>query len=184
MKKVKILLLLVIVAAVLFGIYYALGRNAQRQAEEEAEQQAAQQTENTVLYTTEDLGGIQYSYAGEQLHFVKIGDHWHHNDIADFTVNSDLLANMELMAANITGRLVDGGDELFHQVGLNEPQLRITFNDKAYVSKTLCFGMKNQVTGEYYACVEGETEVYLVSADIVEAFLYTTEELRGTESAE
>jgi len=181
MKKVKILLVLIAAAVVLFGIYYALGKSAEKQEAEQAQQ--SEESTDTVLYSSENLASIDYTYQGEQIHFVKIGEYWHHNDIAGFSTNNDLLSNMELMAMNITGRPVDGGSELFGQVGLGEPQLRIIFTDKSNVGKTLCFGMKNQVTGEYYACIEGETDVYMVAGTTVEAFLYTTEELRAEEPA-
>ena len=108
---------------------------------------------------------------------------WILTDRPDETVEQTLINSMTTALGTLTATRDLGENESLAQFGLDEPVLTVcaTANGEEHI---YYYGDTNEVTGEVYLMVEGETSLYTVSYTSLNVFQYTADELIQVITAE
>lgn len=177
---VILLMLLVLIIAAIFGI------KAYQTHQEKAT--AKKQKEETVYVDSFDpdkVTAFSYQNNGKTLKFVKEDEKWQLEGKSSVALDSDsvqsILDNLSKMTAENTISDVKDTSEY----GLDQPvqTVAIVFADGS--TKTLVFGMENQITGGYYVQADKKTDLYLVDSSYITSTLNkSTDDLKAQESSE
>lgn len=166
MKRVKKLLILLLVLAVLCGATaYLTGLDLNGEAEE---------PDTSVTMMTLDSGAVtalQWENLQEELlYFTRSDGAWAYQADGTFPVDDEILEGMVSAVSEIVASRVIEEPEDMAEYGLNEPLcvISVTAGDTSYV---LELGDETGLGGERYASI-GDGKVYLVDMDLLAEFDY------------
>ena len=166
-KKTLRLVLLLLVVAARVGVYFLIG--GEDETLEENPNSSAQKEDLSVelcTFATEDIVKVSFDNPKFEATVVKQADgSYVMEEEPEFPLNQ---TRATYLFANITAkaeRMIAEDAEL-SVYGLDEPSIRIVATDKNGAQFRLNIGDKIGTVSEngYYACIEGEDPVYVVSA--------------------
>lgn len=162
-KQKKQILILGAVLILLLAAYFILPKVVKEPEEEEEKSYAV-----TVLDATLATK-LAFTNDGTELSFVKEGENWYFETDKELSVVQSSIENMVEKAGNISSSTKIDNVTDFAQYGLDNPlhTVKLTVDGKEYVIQ---MGDCNDITGEYYVRLEGETTVYTVPATTVTPF--------------
>lgn len=169
-KQQKQMLILGVVLLLLLVAYFLLPQVVKEPKEEQKESYAVTVLDASLV--TE----LSFTNEGEEHSFVKEGDMWYAKEDKSLPIIQDSLENLVEKAGNITASTKIDDVTDFAQYGLENPQhvVSLKVNDKEYVIQ---MGDYNDITGEYYLRMQGESTVYMVESTVVTSFNTTLSEL-------
>ena len=170
-KLILVLVLLVLCLAVYFGIRQM---DLDESGSEEQETIYISQTEGDSITVFSFVSG------GEPLSFTKDGETWTYDGDGTVDLNQTSITSMVSMLEEITAESRLDEPEALSEYGLDAPSNTISFTG-ADGTKTLLIGNENEAAGGYYAMLDGESTVYLISSSLPDKFSCTLDTLEETE---
>ena len=145
------------------------------------EAQESKQTEGkeeTIpIIEMEDVVSLSYDNETASLSFKKQDDTWVYTEQEDYPLMQNRINSIaNAMKAMEANRKLEKTDDLA-QYGLDQVSNTVTAEDANGNTKTLKIGSLNEYTGDYYAMVEGDDNIYTVPEAIVNYTDYTLDEL-------
>ena len=170
MKKQKMqIIVLAVVFVVLVAAYFILPKVVKDEEEE---------TESYVVTAMSSDAVTQISFTNEGTEYtcVKEDDIWYSTEDRTLSISQETIDNLVDKAGNITSTTKIEGVTDFSQYGLDNPlhEVKLTANGTEH---TIVMGDYNDITGEYYLYLKGESTVYTVASTVVTPFATTLEEL-------
>lgn len=165
MKRPVKLLILVLVLAVAVGAYFVV------QAVNKKNSQTVDDNISLLKYTPADGDTIEYGYNGEDITLVYRDKAWHYADDDSFPLSTYYAITMAAAVDGLTATTKLDTTEALSEYGLDAPQLTI-YATAGGQKNTIAVGNKNNTADGYYVQVNGGSDVYLVTADLVQAFSY------------
>ena len=174
-KNMVTLLSLCAVLVLLIVVYFAASNWKGEPEENESDTEPGVQL---AAIATADIAEIKiendlYSYtvAAKENQWVLKGDE-------EFPLATGLIDTMAEKLENFeTTKLVLADAADLSEYGLGDPVLKLTVTKKDQEEITLCLGDLSSADGGYYACAEGSSDVYLVEAEVRNAFYFSEHEL-------
>lgn len=165
------LVALLLVLVVLIGAYVAYSSYEKKQADKE---DAAEDAIEVLKIEENDIQSISYKNEKADLTLVKNSDAtWVNEANPQVPLNSTYTNKMASSIASVTAsKIVTENAEDLSEFGLKDPALAITVTKKDNSEVKLSVGSKSPLGDGYYACIDGETRVYLVAQTLVTAFDY------------
>lgn len=117
----------------------------------------------------ETVSALSWTYAEEEIAFIDGGSGWNYKEDSNFPVDSTILDSMVSALSRITSTKKIESVEDYAQYGLDEPAC--TINVTAGTDNQLCIGDETGLGGERYL-TNGDGNVYLVDAGIIDSFTY------------
>ena len=179
-KQKKQFMIAVLVLAALALCYLGLRYYNTKQEEKEQEEEEAA-TIKVTDDSSEDVTEWSFQYNGTTLSFAKNdSDEWY--DTADESVklDQDLISGL---LTNITSVIAEDevtDYEALSDYGMDAPEVVVSYTTEEG-SKTLSFGMTNEVLSKDYMMLEGNDTIYLVGTTVKSAFEITVDDLIATE---
>ena len=170
-KLILVLVLLVLCLAAYFGIRQM---DLDESGSEEQETIYISQTEGDSITVFSFVSG------GETLSFTKDGETWTYDGDGTVDLNQTSITSMVSMLEEITADSRLDEPEALSEYGLDAPSNTISFTG-ADGTKTLLIGNENEAAGGYYAMLDGESTVYLISSSLPDKFSCTLDTLEETE---
>ncbi|MBQ8781430.1 MAG: DUF4340 domain-containing protein [Oscillospiraceae bacterium] len=176
-SKIKLIIIIAVVAAVLGGAVAYLALTAPEETKEETEEEITSQllfdknpSDISVITITNSFGTYKVERFGKDDVFI-----WTILDYAMSPVNYTRINSVLEKAATLTSQKVASENaEDLSVYGLAEPraEYKVEFDDSAVTVKEICIGNAVPGTGgTTYACFKGETKVFTVKNADVSYFL-------------
>lgn len=165
---ITIILLLVLVA----GYFGVKAYNQNQNGEEETE------SESYILTVIDSDGITSFSYYVEDvlLKYVKSGDEWKYEEDDTVDLDESSVTTLLLKICAITSDTCIADYDTLKEYGLDEPQDTITITTEQG-DMVLHIGNENAFDGGYYVMLDNDTNVYMISGTVVDAFDATVEDL-------
>lgn len=168
-KQKKQMIILAVVLVVLVAAYFILP-NVVKEEEEETESYVV------TAMAGDAVTQISFTNEGTEYTFVKEDDVWYSTEDRTLPISQETVDNLVDKAGNITSTTKIEGVTDFSQYGLDNPlhEVKLTANGTEH---TIVMGDYNDITGEYYLYMKGESTVYTVESTVVTPFATTLEAL-------
>lgn len=173
-KKIKRLLLVVVVLALLVGTYFVLTKFVIKKDSE-----SKVQKDNVAVSQVGADNIVSFTYKCEdtdnkELTLVKNKDNeWHYSQEETFPINQSYVTKMAESLSNVEAEriiLADEADEL-SEYGFDNPLVTIDFEEKDGTKHSYYIGNENASTENYYFRMEGDENVYQINADLKVMFM-------------
>ncbi len=177
-KKNTTLMILVVLLVVLCAGYVGIVKykEAQDQKQQEASE-AEEEANKIVLNQMDDIVALSFNTTDGQLSFHAHDDVWHYDGDEAFPLNTSkinlILNNLNPLEA--TRKLEEKED--LSNYGLTEPSKTVTITDAAGNQKVLNIGSMNEYSGDYYASIAGDDNVYTIGTALVNSLDVTLNDL-------
>lgn len=178
MRKQNIQMLVLVSILVLCILGYLLVK-----AMPEEETQVNSQSHMVTNVIQEDVVEISYLYEGDIIELAKENDMWVVKENMAWNLEQSMIDTMLGYICSITTDTVIEDPQSLEEYGLLNPSntICLTLSDGGVVQ--LLIGDYINMTGEYYALLAGDVNVYTVSSYIPMAFEKSVEELLVIEEA-
>ncbi len=174
-RKSSILLiaLLLGVLAVLLVIYFLTNNFSVRYETKDEEDLSISSFAD---FSTDDVDTFNYDYEDTLQTFTREGEDWIYANDKTIDLDEDLVDSMLSVLTDLEcERVVADNLSSTADYGLEDPEMTITLSLSDGTQKILYIGSQNPITSAYYAFVEGEDNIYLLSSNIPQAFVSVTE---------
>lgn len=181
MKKQKIQFIGVLCILVLCIAGYFLAKDLKTK-QEKADTEDSAKT-NVTQVTEDDVVKMEYLYDGKNISLVKKEDTWYDEADQSIVLSQSDINGMLSYACNITASTVIDEPESLDSYGLSNPSntISLTLSDGSVVQ--ILIGDYLDITGEYYAMIPGDSNVYTVSSYVATSFEKSIEDLLDTTDA-
>lgn len=170
-KQTKTLVILAVVLVVLIGAY--AGLRLWNNTLEEAEAKASEVAVIT-LSKLEDISSISFEYEGETLNFSKNSDgQWEYADDQAFPLDESFITTIETTLMDLSAERGFENIEGDESYGLSEPSIWLSAETTSGDSFKISIGSLSGSGSGYYAKVEGDDLIYVVSSDLVSSISYS-----------
>lgn len=181
-KNKKTLFFLILLLTVLIGAYAGITVYNKQEAEKPSETETTEASEQLLSLDKDSMERISVKREEEELVFVKKGDVWVYEKEEGLEIKQSGISNMQTVFSSLkAGSTISENREELKQYELENPVLTITAKDKDRES-TLYVGMKNTVTGDYYAYTSEKEGIYTISSTTVGYFDRSLYDMAVTES--
>lgn len=165
-QLIAMLVTLIVVVLVFFGI----------SAIPEEEDEATVVHDITKL-VSEDVTKLVYTFEDVHVKLTKSGEEWINEEDASMDLEEEAVLDMITKVAALSSENKIENVEDTEQYGLAEATKHVLISDGDY-TYTLVFGDYNDMTYQYYVCLEEDmSTVYTVSSSVVNAFNTPVEDL-------
>ena len=130
---------------------------------------------------TDEIIGFSFVNNGETLSFTKDGENWKYDGNEALSMNQVSMTSMVAMLAKIEAENKLEDHEAISEYGLDTPSNTITITTKEG-TKELLIGNENEAVDGYYAMINGEDIVYLISSTLPNKFNCSLDTLEETET--
>ncbi len=130
-----------------------------------------------------DITGFSYVNGEDTLAFSKDGDTWRYDGDQELSMNQTSITSMVAVLAEIQAMQALEDHEELSEYGLDKPSNTISITTKEG-TKELIIGNENEAADGYYAMINGEDKVYLISSSLPSKFSAALDTLKETESEE
>ena len=190
MKRGKKLTVLIVILALMMGLYVIVTKWTA--AQEEKESEASYTT--VFSFDVDDVTEITWQYnvseetdegtetGTEQWTLKKVDGSWNYGEDEDLDLDEEAVDSMISNISALTSEQVfdiDESDDL-SQYGFDEPISKITVKTESE-EYTLITGDYNDVAYAYYAMIEGSNQVFITEGTYTDVFMATPESLEYTE---
>ena len=169
-KLIWILVLLVICLAAYFAV---------KQLNLEETDAGEKETIYINQLEADDITGFSFVNNGETLSFTKDGDTWKYDTNAERSMNQVSITSMVSMLAEIEAEQKLEDHEDLSEYGLDTPSNTIEITTKEG-TKEFLIGNENEAVNGYYAMINGEDTVYLISSALPNKFNCSLDTLEET----
>ena len=178
MKKKKTIFILGIFLVLLIGVYGIIIMNNKRQKEEETTQTETQETKTLLNLNKEDIVKLSYIKENNIMEFEKKEDTWIYTSNPELPLLQNYLTNMISIFTNLAAtRTIEETTNNLNEYGLEKPAYTITVTTSDKKQTTLYLGIKNPITSDYYAYIDGVEGVYTIGSDRFSYFDYPLYEM-------
>lgn len=176
--KGKKLIFLLAVLVICLGAYFTVKKLNLDEADGEKKETVYlnQMEADTIM-------GFSFVSNGEILAFTKDGDTWRYDGNEALAMNQTAVGSMVTMLAEIEAVQVLEEHEELSEYGLDTPSNTISITTKEG-KKELLIGNENKSVSGYYAMINGENTVYLISTALPNKFDCTLDNLEETSAEE
>lgn len=165
MKKQKTLLIIVLIVAIaMLGIYVAIGFMADKKA-------GTPKTAETMLTDLEDVTYAQYTNPGGTVTLVKANEEWTCEENAELVLVHGFVDEKMEVLSKIEGTVVNGAKKA--DCGLEEPSYTLTIKD-ADTTVKLSVGIGEDYV--LYAMVDGDDAIYTIHDNVAEVLHMAADE--------
>ncbi len=185
MKKQRRQFFIIVVVLILCIGGYLVAKNIPKE-----EEVTVGTNSHTVTSITQDnVTGLSYLYEGDIVDLVKEDDVWKSAEDKSLSLDQTVVSNMLSYVCSIETDTVIENPDSVSEYGLTNPQNTICLTLADGSSVQLLIGDYLDISGEYYAQLAGDANVYTVSSYIPSTFsksldLLVVEEEETTEAAE
>lgn len=177
-KKNTTLMILVVLLVVLCAGYVGIVKYKETQDQKQQEASEAEEESNKiVLNQMDEIVALSFNTTDGQLSFHAHDDVWHYDGDEAFPLNTSkinlILNNLNPLEA--TRKLEEKED--LSNYGLTEPSKTVTITDAAGNQKVLNIGSMNEYSGDYYASIAGDDNVYTIGTALVDSLDVTLNDL-------
>lgn len=173
------MLLLLGVLAVLLVVYFLTNSYSVRYETKDEEDLSI---DTFAGFSTDDVETVSYNCEDTLQTFTKEDDEWVYTNDKTIDIDEDLVDSMLSVLSNLEcERVVADNLSSTADYGLDDPEMTITLSLSDGTQKILYIGSQNPITSAYYAFVEGEDNIYLLSSDVPQAFV-SVSELEATDT--
>lgn len=178
MKNKKGLLLLAVCLIVLLAVYFIAKGVSDRRAGND-ETTPADSTITLTDIPADDIAGIKIVNSYGNLEFTRDDSgSWVVPDADEAILTQIMINNMAKYGGSITSEVqVEAKTENLETYKLDNPQYTVTLIQYDNSETVFHIGMKNQVTGEFYVCVDGVEGVYTVPSNFAGYYNFELKEL-------
>lgn len=178
MKKKKTIFILGIFLVLLIGVYGIIIMNNKKQKEEETTQTETQETKTLLNLNKEDIVKLSYIKENNIMEFEKKEDTWIYTSNPELPLLQNYLTNMISIFTNLAAtRTIEETTNNLNEYGLEKPAYTITVTTSDQKQTTLYLGIKNPITSDYYAYIDGVEGVYTIGSDRFSYFDYPLYEM-------
>lgn len=178
MKKKKTIFILGIFLVLLIGVYGIIIMNNKKQKEEETTQTETQETKTLLNLNKEDIVKLSYIKENNIMEFEKKEDTWIYTSNPELPLLQNYLTNMISIFTNLAAtRTIEETTNNLNEYGLEKPAYTITVTTSDKKQTTLYLGIKNPITSDYYAYIDGVEGVYTIGSDRFSYFDYPLYEM-------
>lgn len=168
-KKLRTIIILLVVLAVMIGAYLVVNSMAKKK---EAEKLQAEQDAVIPIGEIEDAGYISLSAGGSKLDFINNGEKWIFLGDENFPVEDSYLTAIADAAIGMTAiRKIEATDEL-SAYGLDENCAGVNIIDSENHVFGLYIGNPIGDGSTWYASVPGEQGIYIISDELPTAITF------------
>lgn len=182
-KKSFTLIILLIAMIVLIAACYLLLKHKDKNGESNADEN--DNSSETILEMKEDtIAKIYFKNEDTEMTLVKSQEGtWTDDSDASFPVNQTYAQNMSKAFTNLTSsRTITDGVENLADFGLDDPKLLVKVTDKNGKVNKLCLGIEVPLTGGYYATLNDDGKVYVITSTVYNYFNYNRQQMTAVES--
>ncbi|MCD2493516.1 DUF4340 domain-containing protein [Lacrimispora sp. NSJ-141] len=174
--KGKKLIIVLILLVICIGAYFVVRRlDLNKTDSGEEEKVYVNQMEADVIT------GFSYVCGEDTLAFSKDGDTWRYDGNHELSMNQTSMASMAAALAEIQAVQVLEDHEELSEYGLDTPSNTISITTKEG-TRELIIGNENEAADGYYAMINGEDKVYLISSSLPSKFSAALDTLEETEA--
>ncbi|MDF2610175.1 MAG: hypothetical protein K0R92_1649 [Lachnospiraceae bacterium] len=184
-KKKNLITLLSLFAVMVFliGTYGYLAYFKETQANQDSADVTAETTTLATL-ETDKIESVYFSNPDSTMTLLKdVEKGWMYKDEPSFPVNQTFAENMKAAFSNITSTMTVATDvNDLSEYGLKEPVIQVVATLEDQTSTSIALGYEAPITGGYYATVNGEKTVYIVSSTFYDNFNKSRKEIMAVEN--
>lgn len=181
MGKGKKLLILLLVAALIVGGYFAAQHFMNKDTADTSEENETPSVPIRAMQT-DDVTGVLYVCGDDTIELVRENEKWFLQSDRNFPVKQAYADTMAADAANLNAlRLISESADDFEEYGLKTPDTAYVFTLTDGSQVTYYIGNYNSFGGTYYLNVAGTEKIYLVSGDFIDDFGHDLHELADVE---
>ena len=152
--------------------------NNKKQKEEETTQTETQETKTLLNLNKEDIVKLSYIKENNIMEFEKKEDTWIYTSNPELPLLQNYLTNMISIFTNLAAtRTIEETTNNLNEYGLEKPAYTITVTTSDKKQTTLYLGIKNPITSDYYAYIDGVEGVYTIGSDRFSYFDYPLYEM-------
>lgn len=171
-KREKNFIILILALIIFLGLYLMLTNfNKMKEMEE-----INSNIEETIELTSLDksiISELSYKNSKISLNFIKIDDTWYYKDDESLSITQSAISNMINNVYNIKAkRQVEENITNLANYGLDKPAYTIILKAEDGTETHINIGIKNSVTGDFYAYIKGIEGVYTIGNSISTYFDY------------
>lgn len=165
MKQNKTLIILVIILAVLTGMYFIVDSGVLEPKKDDAPPPTV--SENlTVTYFSAPASHIEITQGDATLTFDDGKTGWSNKEYEKYPLSDTSLDNLAAVLCRLTAtRELAYNQENVILFGLDNPTTKVKFSNSDGVNETLLIGNRNPANGNYYIALEGGKKLYMLGAD-------------------
>ena len=173
-QNIQILVLVTVLVLCICGYFFVKSI-----PEEETQVNSESYTVSNVVQT--DVVGISYLYEGDIIELVKENDTWIAKENKALKLEQSTIETMLEYVCSITTDTIIESPQSLEEYGLLNPSntICLSLSDESVVQ--LLIGDYMDMTGEYYALLAGDANVYMISSYIPVMFEKSVDELIAVE---
>lgn len=169
MKKQKTLLIVVLIAAIaMVGLYLAMGLMAGKEEKTGDDAKAV-----AMLTDVEDVTYIQYTNLEGTVTLTKTDDTWRSEDKPELIMLDEYLDEKAAELGKIEGELI--ADAVKVDCGLEEPAYTLTLKAG---DKTIKLFIGVSEDGKYYASIDGKEDIYEIQEQVINILNLAAEDFK------
>ncbi|QNM04544.1 DUF4340 domain-containing protein [Qiania dongpingensis] len=176
--KGKKLIFVLILLAICIGVYFVVKR-----LDLDKTDSGKEETVYVNQMEAGEITGFSYVSGEDTLSFSKDGDTWRYDGDQQLSMNQTSITSMVAALAEIQAMQALDDHEELSEYGLDTPSNTISIKAKEG-TKELIIGNKNEAADGYYAMINGEDKVYLISSSLPSKFSAALDTLEETEAEE
>lgn len=177
-KKNTILMILVVVLVVLCAGYVGIVKYKEVQDQKQQDASEAEEEANKIVLNQMDsITRISFNTTDGELAFTYHDDSWHYeaDEAFPLDVSKINLIQNNLNPLEATRKLEEKED--LSNYGLTQPAKTVTVTDASGNQKVLNIGSMNEYSGDYYASIAGDDNVYTIGTELVNSLDVTLDDL-------
>lgn len=177
-KKNTILMILVVVLVVLCAGYVGIVKYKEVQDQKQQDASEAEEEANKIVLNQMDsITRISFNTTDGELAFTYHDDSWHYeaDEAFPLDVSKITLIQNNLNPLEATRKLEEKED--LSNYGLTQPAKTVTVTDASGNQKVLNIGSMNEYSGDYYASIAGDDNVYTIGTELVNSLDVTLDDL-------
>ncbi len=183
-KKGSTLIVLLIVMVAMIGACFWLIKYNDKKEDAGSGEESTAETETVADIAADSIRTIYFKNGNNEMTLVK-GDDGTWKNSADelFPVNQTYAQNMMNAFTGVSStRTITEGVEDLANFGLDKPSITVTVTDKDGKETGIALGSEAPVAGGYYAALNGESKVYILSAAFFNNFNYNLTDMTAVET--
>jgi hypothetical protein len=181
-KSFSLIILLIAMIALLIACVWLIKYNDKKAATKSEESTA--ETTTIANVNVDTIKTIHFKNADTEMTLVKGEDKtWKNSKDEAFPLNQTNAENMAKAFTDLTSsRTITEGIEDLSAFGLDKPAITVTVTDKDDKETSIALGSEAPVAGGYYAVLNGEKKVNIVTAGFYNNFNYNVTQMTAVES--
>ena len=176
-KKKKGLIIALTVFVLFSALYFVL--KSLNLGEEETEQEAVVKTVFEI--DAKDISEIKLEHNGKTSTFLHENDVWSYAEDEEFPLSESAMLDFVSNVTSIESSREIENPEDAAEYGLDNPEVKVTVQNKDGKETVLEFGDDNEAVGGFYLKKDGEKPIYLVDSTVKQKFCIEVQDLAETE---